>query len=189
MALQRVIVGLGNPGKKYELTRHNIGAIVARAMADSLGIPFKEEKRFHSLVAKSLEKDKILHILLPTTYMNASGYAVKAYLDFYKLSVEHLIVLSDDVELPFKEVRFRDKGGSGGHNGLKSIESVLGTSAYRRLKFGVGKELAGATLADYVLDTFKPEEIVELPSFIKQGVETLRIRLGENHDNQSTEFI
>lgn len=184
-----VIVGLGNPGVRYELTRHNIGALVAKAFAHHIGASFKEEKKFHALVAKGLFNGVKVHILLPTTYMNASGSAVKAYLDHYKLTLSLLLVLSDDVEMPFKQLRYRSKGGSGGHNGLKSIESVLKTNEYPRLKFGIGKDLAGRPLADYVLETFTVEEMAEVPLFIRSGVEYIRIRLGENHDNKSTKSI
>lgn len=167
-----VVVGLGNPGKKYECTRHNIGVMVAKNVAAKLHVSFKEEKKFHAHVAKGvLLTGQQFHVLLPTTFMNESGRAVRAYLDFYRLSANQLIVVSDDVELPFGQHRFRKKGSSGGHNGLKSIESMLGTQEYSRLKMGVGKDLAGAALADYVLGIFKPSELLELERFIEKGVD------------------
>jgi PTH1 family peptidyl-tRNA hydrolase len=188
-----VVVGLGNPGAKYELTRHNIGAMVAQALAQEMNLSFKEEKKFHSLVAKGVcagaYGQVALHMLMPLTYMNDSGRAVKAYLEYYRLKPTALLVLSDDVELPFMHLRYRSKGGSGGHNGLKSIESALGTNEYARLKFGVGKGLDGRSLADYVLENFNPAEMAEIPLFIRKGVDYLRIRLGVNHDNKSTESI
>lgn len=167
-----VVVGLGNPGKKYELTRHNIGVLVAKGVASRLNVDFKEEKKFHANVAKGVSQAGLqFHVLLPTTYMNESGRAVKAYLDFYRIAASQLIVISDDVELPFGQHRFRNKGSSGGHNGLKSIESMLGTQEYSRLKMGVGKDLAGVTLADYVLDIFKPSELLLLGDFVGKGVD------------------
>lgn len=175
-----VVVGLGNPGQKYEKTRHNIGAMVAQQLAATLGLPFKEEKRFHALTAKGLWKGKLLHILLPQTYMNDSGRAVGAYLGYYKIRPEALVVVCDDVELPFGQLRLRPKGRSGGHNGLKSIEAYLGTSDYLRLKMGVGKELGASTLAEYVLDTFKPDEFLKLEGFISQGSEVIKSLLNES---------
>jgi peptidyl-tRNA hydrolase, PTH1 family len=168
-----VVVGLGNPGQKYDYTRHNIGFIVAKALAHGLGFTFKEEKRFHALVAKGRYKGNTLHILLPQTYMNESGRAIGAYLNFYKLGPEALIVVCDDVELPFGQLRLRTKGSSGGHNGLKSIEAHLGTREYLRLKMGVGKDVMSGTLADYVLDLFKPEELTNLESFITKALEVV----------------
>jgi len=168
-----LIVGLGNPGRKYELTRHNIGATVAKAMAQRLGLDFKEEKRFHCLVAKGIFNSQQYHIVLPTTYMNESGRAVKPYMSYYALAPQDLLVVSDDVELPFGELRLRLKGSSGGHNGLKSIEAALNTREYSRLKCGVGKTLIGETLADYVLAVFNPEEFERLPSIIGKAVDVI----------------
>lgn len=174
-----VVVGLGNPGSKYEFNRHNIGVLVARKLASAQGLSFKEEKRLHALVAKGMSKGVVLHVVLPQTYMNESGQAVGAYLNYYKLKPDAVLVVCDDVELPFGRLRLRNQGGSGGHNGLKSIEAHLGTRHYLRLKMGVGKELANATLADYVLDNFKADEMIRLESFIGQGVETVSYLLSE----------
>lgn len=174
-----VIVGLGNPGSKYENTRHNIGAMVAMLLVRRLGWSFKEEKRFHAQVAKGIIKGKNLHIILPQTYMNESGRSVGAYLGYYKLKPQALLVICDDVELPFGHLRLRTKGSSGGHNGLKSIEAYVNTREYLRLKMGVGKELLSSTLADYVLGHFKAEECEKLEGFIGQGAEVAVSLLSE----------
>lgn len=172
-----VIVALGNPGKKYEMTRHNIGFMTLQAFAESEGWKFKEEGRFQALVAKGTltEKkgEKTVFLLMPTTYMNLSGVAVKAFLDYYRLAPKHIIVVNDDVELPFKSMRLRPKGSAGGHNGLKSIEASLNTVHYARLRLGIGRSNKKESLADYVLDNFSQEEMGDLPSFIKRGVEAL----------------
>lgn len=178
-AVHFVVVGLGNPGSKYELTRHNIGTLVAKTVVGALSWSFKEEKRFNALIAKGFCKGKVLHIVLPQTYMNESGQAVGAYLNYYKLKPEAVLVICDDVELAFGQLRLRSQGRSGGHNGLKSIEAHLGTQEYLRLKMGVGKELANATLADYVLDKFKPDEFAKLERFIGQGVKVVSDLLSE----------
>jgi PTH1 family peptidyl-tRNA hydrolase len=171
---QCLVVGLGNPGKKYELTRHNVGRLVVERLAHFLGWSFVEEKKFHGWAARSQFEGGILHLLQPTTYMNESGRSVRAYLDYFKLTAGNLIVVSDDVELPFGTLRFRPNGGTGGHNGLKSVEAHVGTQEYRRLKMGVGKDTQGESLADYVLSGFKPEELLLLPAFVDKGVEVLR---------------
>ena len=170
----RVVVGLGNPGKRYEYTRHNIGSLVAKTFAQSLGWNFKEEKRFKAYVAKGKYSGVNLHIVIPTTYMNESGVCVQPYLDFYKLGPQNLIVIADDVELPFNQMRLRPKGSSGGHNGLKSIETHLGTQEYIRLKMGIGKDLFGSSLADYVLNIFKPEEFTQLNAYADKGADAIK---------------
>lgn len=171
--LKTVVVGLGNPGKKYEYTRHNIGFLVVKKAAHSLGWELNIDKRFNARVVKNQYAGNSLHMILPETYMNESGRTVRSYIDYYKLTPADIIVICDDVELPFGELRLRQKGSSGGHNGLKSIEAYLGTQEYMRLKMGVGKDIQGNTLADYVLDAFKPEEFALLPSFIELGVAAL----------------
>lgn len=177
-----VLVGLGNPGKKYEFTRHNIGFLVASAFAHRFEMGFKTEKRLFAEVAKGRFEGRQCHVVLPTTYMNESGRAVRAYLEFHKLAPCSLLVISDDVELPFNQIRLRQKGGSGGHNGLKSIEQHLATQEYSRLKMGVGKDLQERTLADYVLDPFKPEEFALLPQFIEKGIDAIKSLFSNNKE-------
>lgn len=174
-----VVVGLGNPGAKYEKTRHNIGSMVATLLVRLLGWSLKEDKKFHALVAKGIVKGKNLHVVLPQTYMNESGRAIGAYLSFYKLKPESLLVICDDVELPFGQLRLRSKGSSGGHNGLKSIEAYIGTREYLRLKMGIGKELGAATLADFVLGHFRPEECTQLESFVRLGADVTTSLISE----------
>jgi PTH1 family peptidyl-tRNA hydrolase len=169
----RVIVGLGNPGKKYELTRHNIGFLVLEALARRNGMSLKEEKEFHGKVAKGVIADQSVFLLMPTTYMNESGRAVRRYLDFYKIPSEHLLVVVDDVALAFGQLRLRKMGSPGGHNGLKSIELHLGTQNYARLRMGIGRNLQDVNLADYVLGNFSQEEQTELPNFVQKGAQIL----------------
>lgn len=168
-----VIVGLGNPGREYSLTRHNLGYLTVQGLAEQYGWPFKEERRLKTLVAKGRVDEVQMHLLLPLTYMNESGLAIRSYLDFYKLSRENLIVVSDDTALPFGKLRLRAEGSAGGHNGLKSVEAHLGTKNYARLRMGIG-ESDRADLADYVLDRFTREEAEHLLPFIEQGVEILK---------------
>lgn len=168
-----VIVGLGNPGKEYALTRHNMGYLVVQGLAEKFGWTFKEERRFRAWVAKGKVDDVTYHLLLPVTFMNESGVAVRSYLDFYNIGVESLIVVSDDSALPFGKMRLRTQGSAGGHNGLKSVESHLNTQNYVRLRMGIGSSDRD-DLADYVLDRFTREESEQLAEFIAKGVDILK---------------
>lgn len=179
---QYVIIGLGNPGKKYALTRHNLGYLVVQAFAEEQGWGFKEEARYQAHVAKGKVDGATIHLLLSTTYMNESGRAVRPYLDFYRLGPRNLRVVSDDVALGFGEMRVRNVGSAGGHNGLKSIEAYLQTQHYVRLRMGIGRggeEKVSDSLADYVLDTFTAEEMTQLPTFVKSGVTVLKRLVSE----------
>lgn len=173
-----VFVGLGNPGPKYEKTRHNIGYMVVKSFASKKGWSFKEEGRFNAYVAKGQLGDATVHLVLPTTYMNLSGMAVKAYLDYFKFGLETLVVISDDVALPFGQARLRAMGSHGGQNGLRSVEAHLGSSHYTRLRMGIGGPLGKMDLADYVLAPFSSEEVAALAAFIDRGVEVMQGLLG-----------
>ena len=175
----RLFVGLGNPGPEYEMTRHNLGFLVVKALASRLGWHFREEKRFMAFVAKGTVGGVTLHLLLPTTYMNLSGTAVRAYMDFHKLSVDQVTVVVDDSALPFGQLRLKQQGSSGGHNGLKSIEVHLGTADYMRLRMGIGTPQE-KMLIDHVLDPFGREELQQLVNFIDRGVEVLALLVKES---------
>lgn len=176
---QMVIVGLGNPGKEYALTRHNMGYLVVQAFANAHGWTFKEERSFEAYIAKGTVEGITIHMLLPTTYMNLSGRAVKRYLEYYKIPHDKIVVVVDDIAFAFGEMRLRTMGSSGGHNGLKSIQHELETQHYVRLRIGIGMELAHKTLADHVLDTFTAEEKVELPTILNSAVAVLKRLINE----------
>lgn len=174
-----VFVGLGNPGLRYEMTRHNMGFLVIREFAARLGWSFKEEKRHQALVAKGFVEEVEIHIILPLTYMNLSGEAVKSYLDYYKLPVSALVVVTDDIALSFGVIRLKAMGSAGGHNGLKSIEFHLRTPEYKRLRMGIGHP-GESRLTDYVLETFSAEEKKELASIVERGREVLHRLIKED---------
>ena len=176
---QWVIIGLGNPGKRYIHTRHNMGYLVVQSLAEQEGWKFKEESSFHAELAKGKMGDRTVHLLLPLTYMNLSGQTAKAYLDFFKLSPSNLIVIHDEFALSFGQFRLRMNGGAGGHNGLKSLAAYLQTPEFVRLRIGIGNEKGAQTLADYVLDLFSAEERLKLPSVIEQGVQIVRRLVSE----------
>jgi peptidyl-tRNA hydrolase, PTH1 family len=171
---QILIVGLGNPGKKYELTRHNIGFITVESFAHLHGWSFKDESRFEGKASKGQVGDMKVHLLMPQTYMNESGRSVRRYLDFFKMTPDQVVVIADDVDIPFGMIRLRESGGAGGHNGLKSIQKHIGTQKFLRLRMGIGEKChAQQDLADHVLSRFTSDEITALGPFIEQGVATL----------------
>ena len=176
---QIVIVGLGNPGKEYALTRHNLGYLVVQALAYKHGWLFKDEKSFHASVAKGKIGTTSIHLLLPLTYMNESGLAVRRYLDYYKLGSRQTIIVVDDIDLPYGELRVRLTGSPGGHNGLKSIQAHLGTQEYVRVRMGIGRRQPNETLAEYVLDMFSPEERLGLAAFIERGADVAKRLVNE----------
>lgn len=171
-----VIVGLGNPGKKYAKTRHNIGFMAVKCLAEKLGWPFKNDERFLGQVAKGTIKteasERTVYLLLPETYMNESGRAVQALSHYYKVLAPEILIVQDDIAIPFNTLRVRLKGSSGGHNGLKSIESALGTPNTPRLKLGIGDERTGE-LSDHVLAPFTESEQEVLPEFIERAAAVL----------------
>ncbi|MDB5312093.1 MAG: aminoacyl-tRNA hydrolase [Gemmataceae bacterium] len=152
----KVVVGLGNPGPKYAGTRHNIGFDVVDYLAAAPGCSTFRE-RFEAMVAELKEGDETVLLMKPLTFMNLSGRAVRAVLDFYKLPVEQVLVVCDDFNLPLGKLRVRVKGSHGGQNGLRSIQEHLGTDAYTRLRIGVGQPDLGDAV-DFVLSRFKGGE-------------------------------
>lgn len=164
-----VIVGLGNPGKKYENTRHNIGFMVIQMLAQAKGWTLKDDSRWPGRAGKGSTTTANIHLLMPTTYMNLSGQAVQHYLAYYKINPASLLVVHDDVDLDYGTLRLRPGGGPGGHNGLKSIQAHLGISGYKRLRMGIGDREHG-DLADYVLAEFTRDEQGQLGDFIQRGV-------------------
>jgi PTH1 family peptidyl-tRNA hydrolase len=176
---KKLIVGLGNPGKKYKGTRHNLGAMVVEGLGSRLALEFKRKITLESELAIGVVGGVTVYLLLPTTYMNLSGTAVRKTLAYYSLTVDDLIVVVDDVELPFGSVRYREKGSSGGHNGLKDIEKYLGQN-FARLKIGIDSaKRREEVLESYVLHPFTVEERDLLGSVVEAGVEVLEGWLAE----------
>ena len=157
-----LIVGLGNIGEEYANTRHNIGFIVADALANELGAKFSIDR--HASKAEGKLKNKLLIILKPTTYMNLSGKAVKYWLDKEKIPLENLLVITDDVDLDLGVLRLRTKGSGGSHNGLNHIIETLLITDWARLRFGIGKDYARGFQVDYVLGQWsKKDEKILIP--------------------------
>lgn len=167
-----LIVGLGNPGKEYANTRHNMGFMIVEQLSKDSGLSFKKSREFLSLYAKGNIEGKKVILLLPQTFMNQSGVAVKAAAETFKIELKNLLVIVDDVAIPFGDFRLKESGSSGGHNGLRSIENALGTMHYPRLRVGIGEKSNGE-LADYVLSEFFCSERERIPKIMKEGVEII----------------
>lgn len=157
-----VIVGLGNPGKKYENTRHNVGFMAIDALAEKYGISINEKKHKALCGTGVIEGIKVL-LVKPQTYMNLSGESVGDVMNFYKLDPEEeMMVIYDDISLAPGNIRIRRKGSAGGHNGIKSLIAHTGTQGFMRIKIGVGEKPSGWDLADYVLGYFSEDDKVKL---------------------------
>ena len=167
-----LIVGLGNIGAEYDRTRHNAGFLVADALAADLGIAFSADR--FGAVARGRVKNKLVVILKPDTYMNLSGNAVRHWMKAEDISPKNLLVIVDDLALPFGTLRLKGQGSAGGHNGLKNIEALLGTSGYARLRFGIGNDFPRGGQIDFVLERFTPDEESHFPELLKTGVETVK---------------
>mgnify|MGYP003318974964 CR=1 FL=1 len=152
----KLIVGLGNPGKEYESTRHNIGFMTIDQIANKLGsLTFKED--FFGAYSKLTINNENVILFKPYTYMNDSGRAVRAIVDFYKIDIDDILIIHDDLDLPTGQIRLRKDGGSGGHNGIKSIISNLNSESFKRLRIGIDKD-KNNNIINYVLGKFSKEE-------------------------------
>ena len=154
----KLIIGLGNPGKEYENTRHNIGYMVIDEFLKSLDTTFTWQNKFNSLYTTINVKEEKVILVKPTTYMNLSGEAVQKFVNFYKIALSDLLVIQDDLDLPLSKYRLKINSNSGGHNGIKNIIANLGTNAFLRLKIGISKNNLIDT-KDYVLGHFNSEEL------------------------------
>lgn len=169
--MKYLIAGLGNIGAEYELTRHNIGFLVLDRLADVKGITFELSR--HAEKAELKFKGRQIHLIKPTTYMNLSGKAIAYWLQELKIPKENLLVIVDDIALPFGTLRMRKQGSAAGHNGLTHIEQVLGGMDYTRLRFGIGNNFNKGQQVDYVLGNFTQEEFQTLPPLMDKASEMI----------------
>ena len=169
--MKYLVVGLGNIGSEYADTRHNIGFMILDAFAEASNIAFSTAR--YGAVARLRLKNKQLVLLKPSTYMNLSGNAVKYWQQLEKIPLENILVVVDDIALPFGAIRIKTGGSDAGHNGLKNIAEMLGTQAYARLRFGIGNDFPRGGQIDYVLGTFTREEKEQLSSRIKVACEAI----------------
>lgn len=170
--MQYLIVGLGNIGDEYAETRHNIGFRVLDALATASNLVF--EDRRYGFVTNLRVKNKRLLLLKPSTYMNASGNAVRYWMQKEKIPVERVLVVVDDLALPFGALRLRPGGSEAGHNGLRSITQCLGTQQYARLRFGIGNDFPRGGQVDFVLGKFGPEDLLAMPKRVEMAGEIVK---------------
>ena len=170
--MKYLIAGLGNPGKEYENTRHNIGFKILDALADASNIVFSDER--HGWVAEYKYKGRTFILLKPTTFMNLSGKAVNYWLQKENIPLENLLVVVDDLALPLGSLRLRAKGSDAGHNGLKNITQVLGSQDYARLRFGIGDNFGQGQQVDYVLGEWNKQEKLEIPALTDTSIEIIK---------------
>ena len=169
--MKYLIAGLGNIGPEYELTRHNIGFLTLDRFADLHKIHFTTDRLANKAELKY--KGRQLHLIKPNTFMNLSGKAIAYWLQDLKIPKENLLVVVDELALPFGSLRMRTKGSAAGHNGLKNIEQLLGGQDYSRLRMGVGNDFAKGQQVDYVLSNFNQEQFTELPTIMDKAGEMI----------------
>lgn len=170
--MKYLIVGLGNIGDEYSNTRHNIGFKVLDAFAQASNISFKTER--YGDVAQMRLKNQELVLLKPSTYMNLSGNAVRYWMQQLKIDLTHVLVVVDDIALPFGTIRIKPGGSDAGHNGLKHIAQMLGTQQYARLRFGIGNDFPRGAQIDYVLGSFSLDERQKLPTRIDVAIDAIK---------------
>lgn len=183
-----IIAGLGNPGRQYENTRHNIGFDVIETLAGQEHIAVLE-KRHKAIIGKGFVEGQKCILAKPQTFMNLSGECVRQLLDYYKADeTRELIVISDDVSLEVGQIRIRKKGSAGGHNGLKNIIAHLGHDSFIRVKMGVGEKPQGYDLADYVLGHFSTQDRKVMDQAAERAAEAIRVIVARGADAAMNEF-
>jgi PTH1 family peptidyl-tRNA hydrolase len=171
--MKQLIVGLGNPGDEYAGTRHNIGFMVLDALAKASNIVFDVNRRYGAIAEMRL-KNRQLVLLKPYTFMNSSGNAVRYWMQKEKIEMQDLLIIVDDLALPFGALRLKPKGSDAGHNGLKSIQETICSQAYNRLRFGIGNDFRQGAQIDFVLSNFNDDERAALPARIDIAVEMVK---------------
>ncbi len=185
--MTRIIVGLGNPGKEYERNRHNVGFQVVDLLAEKHGLEF-DRRRFRAMLTKGRILGHDVILAKPLTFMNQSGESVGPLAHFYKIPPEQLLVVTDDLDIPQGRIRLRPRGGSGGHNGLKSIIQHLGTQEFHRLRIGIGRPPGNMDPADYVLQDFTPEEEAVMAEVRERAVAAIETWLEEGMEAAMNRF-
>jgi len=181
-----LIVGLGNIGPEYEETRHNIGFKIVDALAAKNNIVFNNDRLAFTAAYRS--RGKNIYLIKPTTYMNLSGKAVRYWMTEYKIQTANMLVVLDDLAIPFGAIRLRGKGSDGGHNGLRDIDATLGSNNYPRLRFGIGNQFAKGKQVDYVLGKWSREEEVALAERIDAACNAVNSFIFEGLANAMNKF-
>ena len=169
----KLIVGLGNPGKQYETSKHNIGFLVLDALAANLGLSFNKTK-FKSIYAEgNIGTEKVI-LVKPQTFMNLSGESVRPWMDYFDLTEEDVVIIYDDMDLPVGKIRLRIQGGHGGHNGVKSLIQHMGTKNFNRIRVGVGRPFPSQDVVSHVLSPFSKDTVDDMKSSIHESVDAIK---------------
>lgn len=183
----KCIVGLGNPGRKYKQTRHNIGFIIIEELLYRNNWKLNKNKFNGNYALEQSNGEKVL-LLQPQTFMNLSGEAIKPLADYYNIPVEDILVIYDDLDLPAGKIRLREKGGHGGHNGVRSTISELGTKDFKRLRFGIGRPTTPIPVVDYVLGKFPKSEQEAITDGIEKSADACEKWIEMSFANVMNEF-
>ena len=167
----KLVICLGNPTIQYSKTRHNVGFMFADKLAQNLNITFSNENKFKAEIAKGVYNNEAIWLIKPLTYMNLSGESLNLLQNFYKINIQDLFLVYDDISLDLGTIRFRNKGSSGGHNGVKSIIKYAKTETFDRLKIGIGPQPPFMKSEDYVLQNFNSEEVKTLNDTLDRAIE------------------
>lgn len=184
----RLIVGLGNPGRDYEYTRHNFGFLAVTQLAKESGLKFSKSTALKSFVAEGVIEGCKTHLLLPQTYMNNSGVAVKEAVRRKNTGIENILVVCDDLNLDFGQLRLRPNGSDGGNNGLTSVIACLASQEFARLRLGIGRPQTKEETVDFVLSPFNKEEKKELPGLLEEAVRCCILWLSEGTAKAMNQF-
>ncbi len=184
--MKYLIVGLGNIGEEYANTRHNIGFNIADTMAQKQGVSFKMERLAYYTEFRL--KNKIVHLIKPTTYMNLSGKALFYWMNELKIPKEQILILVDEIALPFSKIKMKPSGSDGGHNGLKSIQFILNSTIYPRLRFGIGNNYERGKQVEYVLGKWNEAETKELPDLIDKSIQAIESFVLEGLERSMTKY-
>lgn len=184
----KLIAGLGNPGSKYDLTRHNIGFMALDLIAKTFLIPMELEKKHKAIVGKGMMGSEKVILAKPQTYMNLSGESIRSLSDYYGIDPEDIIIIFDDISLDVGQLRIRKKGSAGGHNGIKSIIAHLGTTEFPRVKIGVGERIPGQDLADHVLARFPKSQMEAVNQAIDDAKEATFLMITEGIDKAMNQY-
>jgi PTH1 family peptidyl-tRNA hydrolase len=184
--MKYLIIGLGNPGVEYELTRHNIGFLILDRLADQKKIKFEQGRYGFWTLLK--HKGRSIYLLKPSTFINLSGRAVNYWMQYLKVAKPNMMVITDDLALPYGKLRMRQKGSAGGHNGLKNIEELIGGQDYLRLRFGVGDDYRRGRQIDYVLSPFNQKEMEALISDMDCAIDAALTFCTQGIENAMNQF-
>ena len=183
----KLVIGLGNPGKKYERTRHNVGFLVIDQIASENGVKVKS-KRCNALVGEWSSRSEKVVLAKPQVYMNRSGETVRALIREFNASPQDIVLVYDDLDLPFGRIRVRSKGSAGGHRGVASVIESLAGAQFHRVRVGIGRPPEGMDSADYVLEPFSAREVAELDSVVSRASQAVTCLLDDGSEKAMAQF-